>query len=121
MMKKIIFTVKRRNGFSITYAIIGLVVVAVVLAGLTPVLTRKLPNLSTSSIIKNPKGWYESFNAPKEGAKYCKDCFKYDTCLKENEDHPEKCGPKPTPEQWDKFNDTVHKLAGRRTWGTETS
>ena len=77
-------TYKKSFGFSITYAIVALVVVGVILAGLTPVLTRKLPNFSTSSVIKNPKGWYESFNAPTKGAKYCKTCFEnYNKCLDE--------------------------------------
>ncbi len=78
----------KKKGFSIAYAIVALVVVVIAVAGLTPVLTRKLPNLSTSSIIKNPKGWYESFNAPKEGASYCKQCIIHDDCLKYNIEHP---------------------------------
>ncbi len=71
MMKK---NKNSKSAFSIAYAIVGLVVVGVAIAGLTPVLTRKLPNLSTSSMIKNPKGWYESYNAAPEGAPYCAEC-----------------------------------------------
>ncbi len=92
-------TNKKSRGFSIAYAIVSLVVVAVVLAGLTPVLTRKLPNLSTSSIIKNPKGWYESFNAPTEGAVICKNCKQaddeYKKCLEEQKKDKNKICPYP--------------------------
>ena len=95
----------KKKGFSIAYAIVALVVVAIAVAGLTPVLTRKLPNLSTSSIIKNPKGWYESFNAPKEGAFYCNNCMEYDDCLAKNKEHPERCTNKPTKDDWDHKND----------------
>ena len=92
-------TYKKSPGFSIAYAIVALVVVGVVLAGLTPVLTRKLPNLSTSSIIKNPKGWYESFYAPTVGARYCKTCEKeeneYNKCLEEQKKNPDKVCKEP--------------------------
>ena len=60
-------TTKFKPAISIAYAIVALVVAGIAIAGLTPVLTRKLPNLSTSSTIKNPKGWYEAYNAPKNG------------------------------------------------------
>ena len=64
-MKKRFQLGTKKQAFSIAYAIVALIVVTVLVIGLTPILTRKLPNLATSQMIKNPKGWYESYNAPK--------------------------------------------------------
>ena len=96
----------KKFALSTGYAIVAIIAAAVVIAGITPVLTRKLPNLSTSSIIKNPKGWYESFNAPTVGAKYCKKCKEYDDCLAENKENPEICN-KPSKTDWNDFPDII--------------
>ena len=66
--------IHKLKGFSLAYAVVAVVVTAVALVGLTPVLTRKVGNLSTSMAIKHVKGWYESYNAMEAGAKYCKTC-----------------------------------------------
>lgn len=72
----------KKQAMTIAYAIVLLVIVAVIIAGLTPVLTRKLPNLSTSTTIKHPRGWYESFNAPDEKVRYCSKCKENDESKK---------------------------------------